>query len=108
MKLTTALLVALTTTATSVQPARSSRRGSALPSLPLPLPGQGLGNLCPGIDSPQCCQTDVDGIIDLTCESPAEEPQSIKQLSAICAEDGLTAQCCTLPLVGDALLCTAV
>lgn len=28
-----------------------------------------LNNLCPGIDSPLCCETDVDGVVDLTCES---------------------------------------
>ncbi|KAI1079234.1 hydrophobin-like protein [Whalleya microplaca] len=72
---------------------------------PRPLP---LGNLCPSVDSPLCCQTDVDGLIDLTCESPSEDPHSLKELEAICAKTGLTAQCCTLPLLGDALLCTAV
>ena len=26
-------------------------------------------SLCPALDSPLCCQLDVDGIIDATCES---------------------------------------
>lgn len=26
-------------------------------------------DLCPALDTPQCCQADVDGVLALTCES---------------------------------------
>ena len=26
-------------------------------------------DLCPALDTPQCCQVDVDGVLDLTCEA---------------------------------------
>ena len=32
-------------------------------------------DLCPALDTPQCCQVDVDGVADLTCS--ARKPNSI-------------------------------
>ncbi|KAM0712343.1 hypothetical protein Q7P37_011438 [Cladosporium fusiforme] len=64
-------------------------------------------NLCPALDTPQCCQLDVDGVIDLTCESPESDLKTVKAFEESCASSGTTAQCCTLPVAGDALLCHA-
>ncbi|KAI8964851.1 fungal hydrophobin-domain-containing protein [Daldinia sp. FL1419] len=68
----------------------------------------GLSGVCPLGDTPLCCQVDVDGIIDLTCGSPGVDLNSLDQFRSTCAETGLTAECCLLPLAGDALLCTTV
>ncbi|OTA84411.1 hypothetical protein M434DRAFT_83365, partial [Hypoxylon sp. CO27-5] len=57
---------------------------------------------------PLCCQVDIDGLLDLTCASPGRDLTSIEDFTAACAADGLTAECCALPILGDALLCTAV
>ncbi|KAK4495885.1 hypothetical protein PRZ48_013153 [Zasmidium cellare] len=64
-------------------------------------------SLCPALDTPLCCQLDVDGVLDATCESPSGDPSSKSDFEADCASTGKTAECCTLPLDGDALLCTA-
>lgn len=32
-------------------------------------------DLCPALDTPQCCQLDVDGVLDVTC-SPRKSPIS--------------------------------
>lgn len=56
-------------------------------------------DLCPALDTPQCCQVDVDGVLDLTCESPESGLTSVEDFEASCAASGTTAQCCTLPLV---------
>lgn len=78
-------------------------------------------DLCPALDTPQCCQVDVDGVIDLTCEARKSEPISIvlapeffptntiptaesdlttvADFEASCATSGTTAMCCTLPVV---------
>ncbi|KAF2087934.1 hypothetical protein K490DRAFT_65214 [Saccharata proteae CBS 121410] len=62
--------------------------------------------VCAGIDQPLCCQLDVDGIVDLTCSSPGDVT-SLEELEAECAKEGLSAECCTLSVDGDALLCTS-
>ncbi|KAF1991219.1 hypothetical protein K402DRAFT_323470 [Aulographum hederae CBS 113979] len=63
-------------------------------------------SVCPALDTPLCCQLDVEGIIDTPCESP-DDTSSVSAFEASCAETGYTAECCTLPLAGDGLLCTA-
>ncbi|KAI1659978.1 fungal hydrophobin-domain-containing protein [Daldinia decipiens] len=68
----------------------------------------GLARICPLGNTPLCCQVDIDGILDLTCGSPARDLNSIEEFVGSCADNGLTAECCVLPLIGDALLCTAV
>ncbi|KAF4307877.1 hypothetical protein GTA08_BOTSDO04326 [Botryosphaeria dothidea] len=63
--------------------------------------------ICPGIDAPQCCQLGVDGVASLSCSSPGDVAD-LASLEAACAESGLSAQCCTLVVGTDALLCSDV
>jgi hypothetical protein len=76
-------------------------------------------DLCPAIDTPQCCQADVDGVLDLTCSarkfnhqrfsttshpantftSAESDLTTVADFEASCASTGLTAMCCTLPVV---------
>ncbi|KAI0176053.1 fungal hydrophobin-domain-containing protein [Hypoxylon sp. FL1284] len=93
-----------TKTKKSEYPASSPASSSATPTA---APQGGLGNICPGT-TPLCCQLDVDGILDLTCGSPAQDLNSIEEFESVCASTGLTAECCTLSLLGDGLLCTSV
>ncbi|KAI5360517.1 putative cerato-ulmin hydrophobin family, Hydrophobin superfamily [Septoria linicola] len=60
--------------------------------------------VCPALDTPLCCQLDVDGVLDLTCEAP-DDTSSVSAFEKSCADTGSAAKCCTLPLAGDALLC---
>ena len=59
-------------------------------------------DVCPALDSPMCCQLDVDGILDLTCEVP-KDTSSVSAFTADCASTGYTAKCCTLPVVSQVL-----
>ncbi|ETS03249.1 hydrophobin Hfbi with detergent, partial [Trichoderma reesei RUT C-30] len=67
-------------------------------------------DLCPGIlyASPQCCDTSVLGLLDLSCEPPRSAPADVEAFNDICQEVGAKAQCCVLPVAGQALLCEDV
>jgi hypothetical protein len=77
-------------------------------------------NLCPAIDTPQCCQLDVDGVAAVTCSArkPRDPGRALSQnnptdgnitaesdLTTVadfvdsCAAEGLSALCCTVPVV---------
>jgi hypothetical protein len=78
-------------------------------------------DLCPAIDTPQCCQVDVDGVADLSCEARTSiqrnftillsilslthiliaDPDltTVADFEASCAASGTTAMCCTVPVV---------
>nr|CAB02148.1 cerato-ulmin [Ophiostoma ulmi] len=61
---------------------------------------------CTGLlqKSPQCCNTDILGVANL--DSPSV-PTSPSQFQASCVADGgRQARCCTLSLLGLALVCT--
>jgi hypothetical protein len=64
----------------------------------------------------QCCETDVLDLAAITCEnrefyacfpyvdytdnqSATGAPQTIDEFNAVCADLGVTAQCCVLPIV---------
>ncbi|KAI7187352.1 hypothetical protein KC343_g8716 [Hortaea werneckii] len=61
--------------------------------------------ICPGIDSPQCCQTSVEGVVDLECSTPPNDPATAADVRSECAATGLTAKCCTLPVAGLGVVC---
>ncbi|GFP53041.1 hypothetical protein ACSS6W_000479 [Trichoderma asperelloides] len=67
------------------------------------------GNICPvGLFSnPQCCDTQVLGIIGLGCEVPPQTPRDGADFKNICAKTGDQALCCVLPIAGQDLLCQA-
>ena len=68
----------------------------------------GSSSVCPSMlySNVQCCGTDVLGVADLDCATPHGMAQSGKDLQSICAQSGKQAACCTLPLLGQGLLCT--
>ncbi|PSN73566.1 hypothetical protein BS50DRAFT_629576 [Corynespora cassiicola Philippines] len=63
------------------------------------------GPVCGGDRTPLCCQLDVDGILNLSCED-AGQVHSTEHFIATCAETGRTAECCTLATGTEGLLCT--
>merc|ERR1711964_156113 len=59
-----------------------------------PLERRQLGGLCgSALDTPQCCDVSVGGLADFQAE---------------CNGQGQAAYCCVLPILGDALVCTAL
>ncbi|KAK7990041.1 hypothetical protein PG989_010356 [Apiospora arundinis] len=54
---------------------------------------------------PQCCATDVGGVAGLNCANVSELPKSAENFQEICAGSGQQAKCCTLPVLGQALIC---
>ncbi|PSR84069.1 Cerato-ulmin hydrophobin family, partial [Coniella lustricola] len=54
---------------------------------------------------PVCCATSVLGLVDLDCAIVSETPTSADDFVSICSSTGQEAQCCTLSLAGQALLC---
>ncbi|KAF2247939.1 hypothetical protein BU26DRAFT_565362 [Trematosphaeria pertusa] len=79
---------------------------------PAKLSGRSAGKLvaragvCGPLQTPLCCQLDVDGVANLNCEN-AGDVSTTEEFEATCAETGLTAECCVLPVGADGLLCTA-
>ncbi|PHH67928.1 hypothetical protein CDD82_988 [Ophiocordyceps australis] len=61
------------------------------------------GSKCnPGLYSnPQCCATDVLGLLDLDCQTP----QHGDARDFGCPQAGQRARCCVVPVAGQALLC---
>ncbi|CZT23266.1 uncharacterized protein RCC_08977 [Ramularia collo-cygni] len=78
--------------------------------------GNGGGNTggkkqfkCPGLlQTPQCCQTDILDLASLTCEPLRADVSSRDTFKAECAKTGATANCCLLPVLGQALVCQNV
>ncbi|KAK8083974.1 hypothetical protein PG996_002755 [Apiospora saccharicola] len=52
-----------------------------------------------------CCATDVGGVAGLNCANVSELPKSAENFQEICAGSGQQAKCCTLPVLGQALVC---
>ncbi|KAH8169255.1 fungal hydrophobin domain-containing protein [Sarocladium implicatum] len=55
--------------------------------------------------NPQCCATDVLGVIGLNCANPSEAPASKDAFVADCATVGQQALCCVLPVANQDVLC---
>ncbi|KAI0097540.1 fungal hydrophobin-domain-containing protein [Nemania sp. FL0031] len=86
------------------------KRGNPSPTSshpPYPYPTGTPYEPCPsGLYSvPQCCATDILGLADLDCHSPAAVPQSASEFRFDCATGGQRARCCVVPVAGQALLC---
>ncbi|KAL9529502.1 Cryparin [Sphaerulina musiva] len=75
-------------------------------AIPAMIQERAPGSVCPALDTPLCCQADVDGVADVTCEAPSDS-SSVQAFKNSCASSGTTAKCCVLPLAGDALLCSS-
>ncbi|KAK5998950.1 Hydrophobin-1 [Cladobotryum mycophilum] len=65
------------------------------------------GKPCPdGLFSvPQCCATDVLGVLALDCHAPKRDCPDTGSLRQECAKVGQQARCCLLPVAGQALIC---
>ncbi|KAG4442796.1 hypothetical protein IFR05_001742 [Cadophora sp. M221] len=74
-----------------------------------PLERRQLGNLCgSALDTPQCCDVSVGGLANLNCASPTSDPATVADFTAECNDAGQAPYCCVLPILGDALVCTAL
>ncbi|KAJ6585759.1 hydrophobin, partial [Mycena capillaripes] len=78
---------------------------SALAAPPSDLASQ--GNVCPkpGFNNPQCCSTDVVGIVDLDCRVPSGPPKNAKDFEEVCVSTDQRARCCFLPVLEQDVLC---
>ncbi|QIW95654.1 hypothetical protein AMS68_001172 [Peltaster fructicola] len=65
-------------------------------------------SVCPQ-GTPLCCQADVLGLLDLSCNRPTDNPNptNATQFQASCAAEGKTSTCCDLNLDTLALICNA-
>jgi len=64
-------------------------------------------NVCSGAEGTAlCCDVNVLGVADLDCAPPATTPKSVSDFVDICADIGKIDMCCTLPILGQGLLCT--
>ncbi|KAH6876093.1 fungal hydrophobin-domain-containing protein [Alternaria rosae] len=75
-----------------------------------PFTSTGGAALCPtGLYSnPQCCATDVLGVVGLNCAVPATTPTSTTDFIAGCAASGQQAKCCVIPVADQDVLCQDV
>ncbi|KAL6871375.1 hydrophobin [Trichoderma novae-zelandiae] len=65
------------------------------------------GSVCPPglFSNPQCCATQVLGIIGLDCKVPSTQVYDGADFRNACAKTGAQPLCCVAPLAGQALLC---
>ncbi|KAL7788697.1 hydrophobin [Trichoderma ceciliae] len=73
-----------------------------------PLEARGDGSpICPfGLFSnPQCCSTELLGIIGLDCKVPSKTPYGATEFRNICSKNGAKALCCVVPIANQAVLC---
>ena len=69
-------------------------------------PGFASYTPCSGFyNTPQCCATDVLGVVDLDCASPSAAPTSAADFTEICVAIGERARCCALPVLSQDVLC---
>nr|CDK12877.1 class II hydrophobin [Geosmithia sp. 8 MK-2014] len=66
-------------------------------------------NACPGtiMSSTQCCETDLAGLLSISCKPPSTPPTSAEDFKYICGQSGTSAACCALPALGQAIACQA-
>ncbi|KYK57080.1 hydrophobin [Drechmeria coniospora] len=58
--------------------------------------------------NPLCCSTDVLDVASLDCKVPSESFSGPRSFRRVCAKQGQKAQCCAVPVAGQALLCMDV
>ncbi|KAI8951609.1 Cerato-ulmin hydrophobin family [Xylaria longipes] len=95
------------TTTTTPGGGHSTTSSTTSTGTPYPTGGNGGYDACPdGLFSvEQCCATDILGVADLDCHSPAAVPSSPSSFQSICAAGGQRARCCVIPVLGQAVLC---
>lgn len=50
-------------------------------AIPAMIQERAPGSVCPALDTPLCCQADVDGVVDVTCEARKYPPSYILELT---------------------------
>ncbi|KXS97617.1 hypothetical protein AC578_5756 [Pseudocercospora eumusae] len=70
-------------------------------------PGGQPRPLCQGIQTAQCCELDVAGLVAASCKPVPGDPFDKHSFTQACASTGLSPQCCVLPAAGAALLCNS-
>ncbi|TFB03628.1 Hydrophobin-1 [Trichoderma ghanense] len=67
----------------------------------------GGSGACPTglFSNPQCCATQLLGIIGLDCKVPSQQVYDATDLRNVCSKTGAQPLCCVAPIAGQALLC---
>ncbi|KAK5998979.1 Hydrophobin-1 [Cladobotryum mycophilum] len=65
------------------------------------------GPVCPPglFSNPQCCATDVLGLISLDCHVPINPIRDARNFREVCAASGQQPRCCVAPVASQAVLC---
>ncbi|KAK8168428.1 fungal hydrophobin-domain-containing protein [Phyllosticta citrichinensis] len=63
------------------------------------------GDLCSS-GTALCCQLDAIGVADATCVTPSATLTNVTEFQEYCADNGRTAECCTVSVGIAGLLCT--
>lgn len=50
-------------------------------AIPAMIQERAPGSVCPALDTPLCCQADVDGVVDVTCEARKYPPLYLLELT---------------------------
>ncbi|KNG84239.1 hypothetical protein ANOM_007405 [Aspergillus nomiae NRRL 13137] len=69
------------------------------------------GPVCSGAllnSQAQCCTTGILNLANTDCKPASRLYSSTDDFKAACASDGRSAQCCSIPVAGMALLCNPV
>ncbi|KAH0497304.1 hypothetical protein TgHK011_004619 [Trichoderma gracile] len=72
-----------------------------------PIEDRSNAAVCPGglFSNPQCCATQVLGLIGLDCKVPSQQVYDGTDFRNACAKTGAQPLCCVAPVAGQALLC---
>ncbi|GIZ42485.1 hypothetical protein CKM354_000575500 [Cercospora kikuchii] len=72
---------------------------------PLTPPVAGSVDVCTGGYTAQCCATNVLGLASLECSQVPDVITSRDNFQAQCADQGLSDNCCLIPILGQGLIC---
>ncbi|KAI5367400.1 Putative cerato-ulmin hydrophobin family, Hydrophobin superfamily [Septoria linicola] len=61
--------------------------------------------VCPSGWVPQCCQTNVLGVVGLQCGNVPRTITGVSQFQKTCAKTGHSANCCIIPALGQGIIC---
>ncbi|KAF2216079.1 hypothetical protein CERZMDRAFT_82125 [Cercospora zeae-maydis SCOH1-5] len=79
--------------------------GSTNGDQPLTPPVAGSVDVCTSGYTPQCCATNVLGVAGLECSQVPHTITSRDNFKGQCAEQGLSDNCCLIPILGQGLVC---
>ncbi|KAM3424937.1 hypothetical protein BST61_g6910 [Cercospora zeina] len=79
--------------------------GSTNGDHPLTPPVAGSVDVCTSGYTAQCCATNVLGVAALECSQVPDTITSRDNFKAQCADQGLSDNCCSIPILGQGLVC---